>query len=71
MEEDVKSRLSARFSSGITEPVNLNYYLYFPDKYKYSHSEFPLVLFLHGAGERGCELDSVQLHGIPKMINEG
>ena len=71
MGEDVKNRLSARFSSKITEPVDLNYYLYFPDNYEYSHLEFPLVLFLHGAGERGSELDSVQKHGIPKMINEG
>ena len=67
----MKNRLSARFSSKITEQVDLNYYLYFPDKYEYSNLEFPLVLFLHGAGERGVELDSVQIHGIPKMINEG
>ena len=70
MGENAKNRLSARFSSRITEPASLNYYLYFPDKYKHSHSKFPLVLFLHGAGERGDELDSVQLHGIPKMINK-
>ena len=28
----------------------------------------PLVVFLHGAGERGYDYDKISVHGIPKMI---
>lgn len=31
----------------------------------------PLVLFLHGAGERGDDLDAVLRHGPPRRIAEG
>ena len=33
--------------------------------------ESPLVLILHGAGERGDKLHSIHLYGIPKMIDGG
>jgi predicted peptidase len=33
--------------------------------------EFPLVLFLHGIGERGNDLELVKLFGMPKEIEEG
>ena len=50
-----------------------------PDRYEYlielpqgyaeqPETAWPLMLFLHGAGERGAELDSVKIHGPPKMI---
>lgn len=32
---------------------------------------WPLVLFLHGAGERGSDLDLVKVHGPPKMVEKG
>jgi predicted peptidase len=31
----------------------------------------PLVLFLHGSGERGDDLEKVVRHGIPKLIRVG
>ena len=52
-------------------PVSLKYYIYYPDNYYDSDTTFPLVLFLHGAGERGNDLSLVEKHGIPKMINNG
>ena len=36
-----------------------------------SKEAWPLVLFLHGAGERGDNLDLVKKHGPPKLIEEG
>jgi len=51
--------------------VNLGYYLYLPEGYNSdSQEKWPLVLFLHGAGERGngeSELIRVKKHGIPKI----
>ena len=32
---------------------------------------WPLLLFLHGAGERGDDLELVKVHGPPKMIAQG
>jgi predicted peptidase len=32
---------------------------------------FPLILSLHGAGERGDDLDLVLVHGIPKRLSDG
>ncbi len=50
---------------------DLNYLLYLPSEYDQSEQVFPLVLFLHGAGERGDDLENLKIHGIPKLINEG
>ena len=50
---------------------DLNYLLYLPNEYDQSEQVFPLVLFLHGAGERGVDLETLKIHGIPKLINAG
>jgi predicted peptidase len=50
--------------------VSLNYLLYLPPGYE-RQDKWPLVLFLHGAGERGDILDRVKLHGPPKLIEKG
>ena len=44
---------------------NIGYWLYTPDT---PTDDMPLILFLHGAGESGNNLDYVCMHGIPKMI---
>lgn len=52
--------------------LELQYLLYLPDAYeKDGESEFPLLLFLHGGGESGNDLDKVKTHGPPSMIAEG
>lgn len=50
--------------------VTMDYLLYLPKDYGQKNS-WPLVLFLHGAGERGDNLELVQKHGLPKLIAEG
>jgi len=50
--------------------VQMNYLLYLPEGYD-QQDAWPLVLFLHGAGERGDNLDLVKKHGPPKLIAEG
>lgn len=32
---------------------------------------WPLVLFLHGSGERGQDLERVRLHGLPRELDQG
>lgn len=50
--------------------VQMNYLLYLPDNYDQKDS-WPLLLFLHGSGERGDDLGLVKKHGPPKLIDEG
>src|SRR5262249_37880875 len=45
--------------------------LYLPDAYDSSKKEWPLLLFLHGAGESGDDLARVKRHGPPKLIEGG
>jgi predicted peptidase len=51
-------------------PVRMGYLLYLPEDYEQQES-WPLVLFLHGAGERGDDLEKVKVHGPPKLIAAG
>ncbi|HIK94248.1 MAG TPA: phospholipase [Planctomycetes bacterium] len=50
--------------------VQMDYLLSLPADYAKQES-WPLVLFLHGAGERGDDLELVRKHGPPKLISEG
>ncbi len=52
----------------ITRKVKLNYWLFLPEGYEKSDKDWPLIVFLHGAGERGDDLDKVKKHGPPKIV---
>lgn len=50
--------------------LEMDYLLALPKGYDEQES-WPLVLFLHGAGERGDNLDLVKKHGPPKLVAAG
>ncbi len=51
---------------------NLKYYLYYPQDYEINPDKrSALLLFLHGGGEAGANLEDLQINGPPKMIAEG
>ena len=50
--------------------VQMSYLLYLPKDYEKQES-WPLLLFLHGSGERGDDLELVKVHGPPKLISQG
>lgn len=50
--------------------VSMRYLLALPEGYE-EKEKWPLVLFLHGAGERGDDLEKVKIHGPPKLIANG
>ncbi|HMK39414.1 MAG TPA: dienelactone hydrolase family protein [Bacteroidota bacterium] len=58
------------FDGSLTRKVRYKYLLYIPPDYSVE-TPVPLVLFLHGAGERGNDLDLVKKLGPPKLIEEG
>jgi predicted peptidase len=47
----------------------LHYWLYLPVNYS-EKEKCPLILFLHGAGERGDDLEKVKVHGPPKLVEQ-
>ena len=59
-----------KFKQKLTKTVNLNYLLYLPKDYSNTTKNYPLILFLHGAGERGSDLELVKIHGIPKIVEQ-
>lgn len=67
-EETPGEQTSAQLNTQVK--VQLGYLLYLPKDYEKEKS-WPLVLFLHGAGERGDDLELVKKHGPPKLIAAG
>lgn len=60
------------FHSEVTVKVGYRYSLYLPQGYAAEGKKrWPLIVFLHGSGERGADLDALTAHGPPKMIAEG
>src|ERR1700756_5414953 len=59
------------FEKEITVKVKLDYLLYLPEGYDKEEKAWPLLLFLHGAGESGHDLNKVKIHGPPKLIEAG
>jgi predicted peptidase len=60
----------------ITVTIRTRYLLYLPKGCekgdpKKARRRWPLMLFLHGAGERGENLDLVKKHGPPKLVAQG
>jgi len=51
--------------------VKYDYLLYLPKGYEEKGSKkWPLVIFLHGMGERGSDVNKVKIHGIPKLAEK-
>lgn len=46
---------------------SLDYLLYLPEQYETAES-LPMIVFLHGAGERGSNIERVKRHGPPKIV---
>jgi predicted peptidase len=59
------------FTKKISVEVSMDYLLHLPENYNESNEKFPLVLFLHGAGECGNDIEIVKRNGIPKLVDEG
>jgi predicted peptidase len=59
----------ATFEKSITKKVGYQYLLSLPTGYDgASDQKWPVILFLHGSGERGTDPWKVAVHGPPKLI---
>lgn len=65
----VMGQTSLAFSKEISKHIQFNYYLYLPENYnRDAEEQWPLILFLHGAGERGNNIELIKKHGMPKIL---
>lgn len=61
------------FQSPADPATKLGYLIYLPEDNTAASGDkkLPLLLFLHGSGERGSNLSLVKKHGPPKLIDSG
>lgn len=46
-------------------------WVWLPREYSQRSERWPLLVFLHGSGERGSDLEKVKLHGPPQLVAAG
>ena len=69
-EPETNMQTPQHFQKKLSRTARLDYLLYLPEGYrKNSTNAWPLMLFLHGAGERGTNLNAVKVHGPPKLVD--
>ncbi|MEW6654630.1 MAG: dienelactone hydrolase family protein [Bacteroidota bacterium] len=68
--KEIGKQAERSFSGSYEKEVDVNYLLYLPKDYDVKE-KLPLLLFLHGAGERGNNLEQVKTHGPAKLIAQG
>lgn len=62
----------AAYSGDFVVKVNYRYLLSKPEGYEADPAKkWPLVIFLHGSGERGTDLELLKKHGPPKLVASG
>jgi len=54
----------------VTRNIRCNYLLFLPRQYAKTKKKWPLILFLHGSGERGNDLELVKKHGLARIVEE-
>jgi len=58
------------FEEEVTRTVRFQYLLHLPEDYGKTDKEWPVIVFLHGMGERGDNLELVKKHGPPKIVED-
>ena len=61
----------SRVQSFQTLHRSTSYLIYLPVDYEHSEKHWPLLLFLHGAGSRGDDIELVKVFGPPKLVEQG
>ena len=67
----IKNQEKKSYKGRSVKAHQLEYLLFLPKGYAEDKSrQWPLMLFLHGAGERGSDLAKVTVHGPPKLVKQ-
>jgi len=60
-------QIEVKAKEGENDNPPYNYLLFTPANYE-KQDKWPLIVFLHGSGERGDDLELVKTHGPPKIV---
>jgi predicted peptidase len=66
--QDKPAQTSNHLDREIKVRAKIAYLLFLPEGYEKSTDKYPLMLFLHGAGESGSDIAKVKVHGPPKIV---
>jgi predicted peptidase len=59
------------FLEGMKITAHINYLLFLPKSYGSDpRQKWPLIMFFHGAGEMGDNVELLKIHGIPKIVGQ-
>ena len=62
--------ITAKHMTFGTDGFGMNYLLTAPTDFDPKTEKLPLIVFLHGVGERGDNIEKVKIHGIPKYFGK-
>ncbi len=62
------SQHSQTFEKTVTKTVGCKYLLFLPADYGEKKQHWPMIMFLHGAGERGSELEKLKKCPLPRIV---
>ena len=66
--KQVAAELKIELKNGnSTETATIQYWISLPENY-IEKNQCPLMIFLHGRGESGDDLEKVKIHGPPKLL---
>lgn len=58
------------YRGSVTRIVSGNFLLFLPAGFQpHGHARYPLLIFLHGSGEAGDDLEKVKAHGPPNFVS--
>jgi predicted peptidase len=63
-------QVGVTFQSPTDATIKTNYLVFLPNDYGKADQKWPLLIFLHGAGECGDDLNLVKIHGPPKLVEQ-
>ena len=63
------SQVAERFEGFKKTPVTMDYLAHLPKGYQEGEKKWPLILFLHGAGSVGDNLDRIKRNGLPQLLD--
>lgn len=62
-----QTKITVKLATGVTTGA----WLHLPADYGSTSTSYPLIIFLHGLGEAGTNVNDVLAHGVPKIISRG
>ena len=63
--------MQTKHTMTISKDFELKYLISTPDGFDKEKEKLPMIVFLHGAGERGSNYTEMQCHSIPKIFMSG